>query len=123
MQLQERIVGGVAIIDVVGPMVRDEAEPVVLLTRLQALLGQGRIHILVNVADVAHVDSLWLGALVQGYSSAVRRGGTLKLLHVTRRLRELLTVTRLDRVLESFDTEEAAVASVGPTVVDGRAAS
>ena len=110
MRLVERTRGQVAIIDVHGPMVRDEAEPLVLLAALRATLDRGRSCILLNVAEVSSVDSLWLGALLQGYTTAVRRGGTIKLLHVSRRFRELLAVTKLDRVLEAFESEDEAIA-------------
>ena len=66
------------------------------------------------MADVTYVDSVWLGAIVQGYASAIRQGGALKLLHVTKRFRELLRLTKLDTVIDSFDSEEAATASFGP---------
>ena len=58
------------------------------------------------------LDSVLLGAMVQAYVSAVRAGGTLKLLHATKRFRDLLAVTKLDRVLEAVDSEEAWRASL-----------
>ena len=60
-----------------------------------------------------YVDSVLLSAIVQGYASAVRQGGMLKLLHVTARLQKLLTITKLNTVLESFDSEDDAVRSFG----------
>lgn len=111
MKLVERTRGEVAIIDVHGPMVRDEAEPLVLLAALRAALERGRSSILLNVAEVSSVDSLWLGALVQGYTTAVRRGGTIKLVHVSKRFRELLAVTKLNHVLEAFESEDEAIAT------------
>jgi anti-sigma B factor antagonist len=92
-------------------MVRDEAEPVVLLAALRDALERGRSCILLNVGEVDSVDSLWLGAMVQGYTTAVRKGGTIKLVHVSKRFHELLAVTKLDQVLEVFESEDEAIAT------------
>jgi anti-anti-sigma factor len=119
VKLAERIQGHVMIVDVHGPMVRDEAEPVVLLDALRRAIAAGQLNILLNVAEVTLVDSLWLGAVLQGYTTATRRGGTIKLLHVSRRFEELLAVTKLDRVLEAFDSEAAALSSMGVKPVVG----
>jgi anti-anti-sigma regulatory factor len=62
-------------------------------------------------ALLSSVDSLWLGAVVQGYTTAVRRGGTIKLVHVSKRFRELLAVTKLNHVLEAFESEDEAIAT------------
>jgi anti-sigma B factor antagonist len=110
VKLVEHVRGRFAIIDVHGPMIRDEAEPLVLLTALRASVERGCSHILLNVAEVSSVDSLWLGALVQGYTTAARQGGTIKLLHVSKRFQELLAVTKLNRVLEAFESEDEAMA-------------
>ena len=113
MKLSERTRGDIVVIEVHGPLVRDEAEPLVLLAALRAGLARGHTCILLDVAEVSLVDSLWLGALLQGYTTAIQRGGTIKLLHTSRRFRELLAVTKLDRVLESFESEEAATVKRG----------
>jgi len=62
---------------------------------------------------VSYVDSAGLGELVQAYVTARKRDGSLKLLNVTKRLRDLLVVTRLLTVFETFDSEEEAIASFG----------
>jgi anti-anti-sigma factor len=79
-----------------------------LAERLRAALAQGYQLILLNVADLTYCDSVTLGAIVQAYASAIRAGGTIKLLHVTTRFRELLVATKLDRVLQSADPEPGA---------------
>ena len=86
-------------------MVRDEAEPRLLLSALRATLAHRKPFIILNVAEVAIVDSLWLGALLQGYTGAVRAGGSIKLLRASKRFHEL----KLDRVLEAFESEEEAL--------------
>jgi len=114
VELQERRTGQVVIIEVYGHVDTDGGEHGWLLRRVRALLDQGDTRILLNVGRVPNVDSLLLGAVVHGYVSAIRRGGALKLLHVTKRFRELLHVTKLDTVLEVFETEEAATGSFQP---------
>ena len=57
------------------------------------------------MGQVSYLDSLLLGELVQAYASALRRGATLRLANTTRRLRELLSVTKLDRVLKTAGPE------------------
>jgi anti-anti-sigma factor len=114
MDLHERATGQVVIVDVEGPEERDDAGYIVLLARLRAILARGPRDILLNVAKVAHVDSLLLGVIVEAYVAAVRQGGGLKLLQVSERFRHLLQVTKLDRVLETFESEEVAIASFSP---------
>ena len=112
MELHERATGQVVVVDVQGPIDRDPgAQHRVLLERLRALADQGYNCILLNVAEVTYVDSVLLGAVVQAYTSAVRRGVTLRLLNVTKRLRELLAITRLDTVLETVESEDVGQAS------------
>ena len=66
-----------------------------------------------DLEQVSYVDSAGLGELVQAYVTARKRDGSLKLLNVTKRLRDLLVVTRLLTVFETFDSEEEAIASFG----------
>jgi anti-anti-sigma factor len=70
-----------------------------LRDRLVSSVERGRTSILLDVGHVSYMDSLLLGELVQAYVAAVKRGATLKLINATSRLRELLRVTKLDRVL------------------------
>jgi len=111
LELRERTSGQVVIVDVHGPLPTDVDAQAVLRERLRALVEHGYKFILLNVADLTYVDSVWLGAIVQGYTSAIRHGGALKLVHATKRLRELLRITKLDKVIDSYDTEDAATAS------------
>jgi anti-sigma B factor antagonist len=72
-----------------------------LRDRLVSSIERGQTSILLDVGHVSSMDSLLLGELVQAYVTAVKRGATLRLINVTSRLRELLRVTKLDRVLRS----------------------
>ena len=111
MELQERATGQVVVVDVEGPVEREGEEALVLLARLRTILDRGDRNILLNVEKVTHVDSLLLGSIIQAYVAAVRQGGGIRLVHVGARFRQLLTVTKLDRVLQAFESEEVAVAS------------
>ena len=79
-----------------------------LRDRLVSSIERGQRSILVDVSQVSYMDSMLLGELVNAYVTAVKRGATLKLINVTSRLRELLRVTKLDRVLPSTDKDQTA---------------
>jgi anti-sigma B factor antagonist len=81
---------------------------------VRGLLDTGRVRLVLDLADVPYMDSIGIGAVVQAFTSARRRGGDLKLLHLRHRNRELLTITRLLTVLETFESEFAAIQSFGP---------
>lgn len=76
-----------------------------LRDRLVSSIDQGQRSILVDVSAVSYMDSMLLGELVQVYVTAIKRGARLELINVTTRLRELLRVTKLDRVLRSRDQD------------------
>ena len=111
MELEERIVGDVAIVTVTGDMTANKGGDALLNDKVQSLLQQDRKHLLVDLSGVSYVDSAGLGELVQAYVTTTNRGGALKLLHVTKRLRDLLVVTKLLTVFEAFDDEASALAS------------
>jgi anti-anti-sigma factor len=83
--------------------------PAVLRDRLHALAAKGYNVILLNVADVAYIDSVLLGAIVQAYVATIRSGGTFTLLNVSKRLRDLLRITRLDRIIDSDERSRPRV--------------
>jgi anti-anti-sigma factor len=76
-----------------------------LRERLLAAIEQGHGSILLDVSHVSYMDSLLLGELVQAYCSTVKRGATLELINATKRLRELLRITKLDRILKTVGPE------------------
>jgi anti-sigma B factor antagonist len=92
-----------------------------LLERLRGLLNQGYKYLLLNVGELTYVDSVMLGAMIEAYSAAIRHGGGLKLLHVNKRFRQLLVVTRLEAVFDSFESEDTAVASFSSSVEKNQA--
>ena len=115
MQLEERMVGNVAIVTVTGDITLNKGGDVLLKDKVQSLIHQGQKNLLVDLSGVSYVDSAGLGELVQAYATTKNRGGTLKLLNVTKRLRDLLVVTKLLTVFDTYDNEATAVASFGST--------
>jgi anti-sigma B factor antagonist len=109
-RIHERSEGGVQVLDVDGPLTYADGASL-LRTRIKGLIQGGYTQLLVNVGGVPYLDSAGLGELVQAHVTTVRQGGALKLVNATRRLRDLLVMTKLMTVLESFDDEAAAVAS------------
>lgn len=112
MTVSDRVVGNVTILDVSGNVtLNDGAEQV--RDKVRSVLQQGQKNLLVNLARVSYMDSAGLGELVQAYSTVKKQGGKLKLVNPTKRLQDLLVITKLATVFDSFDDETAAVASYG----------
>jgi anti-sigma B factor antagonist len=114
MTLSERTAGAVTIVDVAGKLTVNDSTQ--LRDKVRSLLQQGRTRLIVNLGAVPYMDSAGLGELVQAYATVTRQGGSLKLLNTTSKLQDLLVITRLANVFESFDSEAAAVASFGNPV-------
>ena len=113
MQLEQRTVGQVAVVKVTGDITLNKGGDVLLKDKVQSLIQQGQKNILLDLSDVSYVDSVGLGELVQAYATTKNRGGALKLLSVTKRLKDLLVVTKLLTVFDTFDAESDAIASFG----------
>ena len=110
MQIAERESGAVTVLDLSGKITLGEGDTL-LKDKLQSLLHQGKKKILLNLAQVQYVDSAGLGAIVAAYTTITREGGSLKLVNVTKRLQDLLSITKLLTVFETFDSEDEAVRS------------
>ncbi|MBI4484404.1 MAG: STAS domain-containing protein [Acidobacteria bacterium] len=113
MQLEQRIADNVAIIKVTGDITLNKGGDVLLKDKVNSLLQQGHKNVLIDLSGVSYVDSAGLGELVQAYATTKNRGGALKLLNVTKRLRDLLVITKLLTVFDTFDSEASALASFG----------
>jgi anti-sigma B factor antagonist len=111
MQLEQRIAGNVAIITVNGDITLNKGGDVLLKDKVQSLIQQGQKNIVVDLGGVSYVDSAGLGQLVQAYATTKNKGGALKLLNVTKRLKDLLVVTKLLTVFDTYEDEKAALAS------------
>ncbi len=110
MQIAERESGAVTVLDLSGRITMGE-DGNLLKDKLQSLLHQNKKNILFNLAQVSYVDSAGLGAIVSAYTTVTREGGSLKLVNVTKKLQDLLSITKLLTVFETFDSEEEAVRS------------
>jgi anti-sigma B factor antagonist len=113
MKIAERTLGAVTVIDIDGPITLGEGDTDRLGDKVRSLLQQGRKQLIANLARVSYMDSAGLGELVQAYTTVSRQGGSLKLVGVTKRLNDLLVITKLATVFDSFESEAAAVASFG----------
>ncbi len=114
MQLSERQVHGVTIIDVTGDLTVPD-NPGALREKVIALLRRGERRILLNLENLRHMDSSCLGEIVSSYTTTASNGGILKLEHVGPHLRDLLHITALDTIFESYDAEGEAIASFAKT--------
>ena len=100
----------VAVIDLAGPITLGDNSQSFRDT-VRELLASGERRILLNMSDVAFVDSSGLAALVSSLAAVTRSGGQLKLVHLQGRVTELIRLTRLTPVLEAFDNEAEAAGS------------
>jgi anti-sigma B factor antagonist len=110
MQIQERIVGSVAIVEVSGDIVMNDGD-VQLKDKARSLIQQGFRKVVVDLGHVGYMDSAALGALVQAYATTKNAGGAMKLMRVTSKMKDLLTITKLVTVFDTFDNEAEALAS------------
>ncbi len=110
LRITNRELDGVLVLDLEGRVVLGE-ESNALRERVKTLLSQGRKKILLNLEQVSHMDSTGLGTLVGSFTSARSQGGSLKLLNAGKRIRDLLILTKIITVFESFDDEVAAIKS------------
>ncbi len=110
MTVSDRTVGSVTILDVSGHVtLNDGADQI--RDKVKAVLQEGKRHLLINLAQVSYMDSAGLGELIQAYSTVSKQGGALKLVSPTKRLKDLLVITKLSTVFDSYDDETAAIAS------------
>jgi len=110
LQATYRDVGAVTVIDMGGRITLGDGSALLRKT-VRQLLDDQRIHILINLADVDYIDSSGIGELVHAYTSVKNREGELKLLHLTKKVRDLLQITRLYTVFDVHTDEAAAVRS------------
>ena len=110
LNIQERRIGDVTILDMDGN-IRIGGSNVALKNAILSLVGEGRNQIVLNLARVAYIDSSGLGELISGHITLSKKGGQIKLLHLTQRLHELMTITKLLTIFDVFDEESEAVDS------------
>jgi anti-sigma B factor antagonist len=110
MQIDERIVSGVTILDLKGKMTLGEGDEL-LKDKINSLIQQDKKKLLLNLEGVPYIDSAGLGEIVRTYTTVSRQGGSLKLLNLTKRITDLLAITKLLTVFETFDSESDALKS------------
>ncbi|MBI1764643.1 MAG: STAS domain-containing protein [Acidobacteria bacterium] len=110
MTITERESGDVTILDVDGKILLGEGD-VQLKRKIDELIEGGKTKLVLNLAAVPYMDSGGLGEIVRSYTTVKRAGGELKLLNATKRISDLLTITKLITVFEMHEDEAASVAS------------
>jgi len=109
-KLNTRQIGDVTVIDAEGRITLGEGSSV-FRESVKDLLSKGNKKILLNLEHVSYIDSSGIGELVSGFTSVSNAGGSLKLLKLTKRIQDLLQITKLYTVFEVFDDEAKALAS------------
>ena len=108
MKASTRQMGDVTIVDLTGQIKLGEGSSI-LRDTVKDLLGKGRKKILLNLGDINYIDSSGIGELVSAFTSVRNQGGELKLLHLTKKVHDLLQITKLYTVFHVLDDEAAAV--------------
>ena len=111
MQIEERVDKdhpNVTILDLKGKITLGEGDEA-LKDKINSLVLQEKRSILLNLADVPYIDSAGLGEVVRTYTTVSRQGGQLKLVNLTKRITDLLSITKLLTVFETFDSEAEAL--------------
>ena len=112
MEIAERSVGTVTILDLSGPATVMKGADQLFKDKINSLVHEGRKNILVNLAGVTQVDSSGLGELVAAYTTVTKAGGSMKLVSLTKRLHDLLSITKLLTVFDAYDTEQEALGTM-----------
>jgi len=110
MKIEERALENVVVLDLKGKLTIGEGDELLKET-IQKLMEQGHKQLLLNLADVPYVDSAGLGEIVRTYTTVNRQGGSLKLLNLTKRITDLLAITKLLTVFDTYESEAEAVSS------------
>jgi anti-sigma B factor antagonist len=110
MEIHTRTVGDVHVLDISGKIILGEATKAIRYT-ISDLLENGGKKIVLNLTDVNYIDSSGIGELVRTYTTVTNEGKQLKLLNLTKKIRELLAITKLLTVFQVYESEQAAVAS------------
>ena len=110
VKISTRQVDGVTVLDMSGRITLGEGS-VQLRDAVRDLLSKGQKHILLNLGDVTYIDSSGIGELVSAFTTTKNQGGELKLLNLTRKVHDLLQITKLYTVFDVKDDEASAIAS------------
>ncbi len=114
LQISTRTVGDITIFDMTGRLVLEEGV-LPFRQKIEELVKQGHLKFLLNLKDVTYIDSAGVGMMVAKYLSVRRKGGDVKLLHLTRRTQRVMSITKLMKVFDVFDEEADALRSFSAT--------
>ena len=112
VKLTNRKVGDVTVMDAKGRITLGEGAST-FRDAIRELVADGEKKILLTLGDVTYIDSSGIGELVSGFTTVTNQGGELKLLNLTKRIQDLLQITKLYTVFEVFDDEAEAIRSFG----------
>lgn len=110
IKLTSRQVGDVTVIDAGGRITLGEGASA-FRDMIRDLAAKGNKKILLNLSDVSYIDSSGIGEMVSGFTTVTNNGGQLKLIGLSKRVKDLLQITKLYTVFEAFDDEAEAVRS------------
>ena len=110
LNIKERQAGSVTVLDMQGRITIGEGS-VALRNTIRKLLEEGKKNILLNLAGVGYVDSSGIGELVSSFTAVNKEGGKLKLLKLTQKIQDLLAITKLLTVFDTFEEEQEAIDS------------
>jgi anti-sigma B factor antagonist len=110
MKIEIRNFGDIQILDVSGQITLGEGTMIIRNT-VRDIIQTGTKNIILNLANVTYIDSSGVGELVSTYTTVVNKGGQLKLLNLTKKIRELLAITKLLTVFDVSDNEQTLIAS------------
>ncbi|MGA9625739.1 MAG: STAS domain-containing protein [Bryobacteraceae bacterium] len=105
-----RQIGDVSVVDVAGRITLGEGSSA-LRDSLREMVGKGQKKILLNLGEVSYIDSSGIGELVSAFTTVTNGGGQLKLLNLTKRVKDLLQITKLYTVFDVHDSEVSAIRS------------
>ena len=112
LQIDQRVVSGVTILDLKGKITLGEGDEL-LKKEIDTLIQKDQKKLLLNLEGVPYIDSAGLGEIVRTYTTVSRQGGKLKLLNLTKRIQDLLAITKLLTVFETYESEPDAIKSFG----------
>src|ERR687893_507227 len=110
MDIAERTVNDVTVLDLKGKMTLGEGDEL-LKEKINSMLAAGKKKLLLNLEGVPYIDSAGLGEIVRTFTTVSRQGGKLKLLNLTKRIEDLLSITKLLTVFDTFESEADAIKS------------
>jgi len=110
LNIRERQAGDITVLNMDGRITIGESS-VSLRSTVRRLLEEGKKNILLNLAGVGYIDSSGIGELVSSYTAINKEGGQLKLLSLTQKLQDLLTITKLLTVFDAYDSEAEALSN------------